>query len=76
MNNSWVVTLWNEGALTDSSTDTDRYHYIIIEDSANMYKSPDADIQEEINKNISRLQLRRLRSKHKQQLLAKKNKAL
>ena len=43
-----------------------------LEDSANMYKSPDdADIQEEIDKNISRLQLRRLRSKHKQQLLVK-----
>ena len=42
-----------------------------------MYKSPDdADNQEEINKNISRLQLRRLRSKHKQQLLAKKRQSI
>ena len=30
MNNSWVVTPWNEGALTDSSTDTSRYHLLQI----------------------------------------------
>ena len=48
-----------------------------LEYSANMYKSPDyADNQEEINKNISRLQLRRLRTKHKQQLLAKNRQSI
>ena len=48
-----------------------------LEYSANMYKSPDyADNQEEINKNIGRLQLRRLRTKHKQQLLAKKRQSI
>ena len=36
----------------------------------------DADIQEEIDKKISRLQRRRPRSKHKQQLLAKKEQSI
>ena len=49
-----------------------------LENSANMYTlvPDDADIQEEIDKKISRLQRRRPRSKHKQQLLAKKEQSI
>ena len=47
-----------------------------LEDSANMSNHQMMQTSDEINGNIGRLQLRRLRSKHKQQHLAKKKQSI